>query len=110
MPSTSELACAYACLILHDDGLALSEENIAKLTSEAGVSVESYYPGLFSKMASGMDMGSILQSTIGSASSPSGPAVAGANAGAGVEAPSEAKEEAKAEEEEEEEAEFDLFD
>ncbi|KAG7610278.1 hypothetical protein ISN44_As05g022980 [Arabidopsis suecica] len=48
--STSELACTYAALILHDDGIEISAENISKLVKTANVNVESYWPSLFAKL------------------------------------------------------------
>ncbi|EFH50462.1 hypothetical protein ARALYDRAFT_489313 [Arabidopsis lyrata subsp. lyrata] len=38
--STSELACTYAALILHGDGIEIT----------ANVNVESYWPSLFAKL------------------------------------------------------------
>ncbi|KAL8431771.1 hypothetical protein Efla_004993 [Eimeria flavescens] len=48
-----ELLCTYAALILSDEGLEISAENIQKLVSASGGSVESYLPGLFARALQG---------------------------------------------------------
>eukprot|EP00775_Hariotina_reticulata_P005648 gene5648-5887_t len=50
--STSELACVYAALILHDDGLEITADNINSIVKAAGVTVEPYWPSLFAKLFS----------------------------------------------------------
>ncbi|XP_020876077.1 LOW QUALITY PROTEIN: 60S acidic ribosomal protein P1 [Arabidopsis lyrata subsp. lyrata] len=47
--STSELACTYAALILHGDGIEITVKHI-KLVKKANVNVESYWPSLFAKL------------------------------------------------------------
>ncbi|CAN6970256.1 unnamed protein product [Brassica rapa subsp. trilocularis] len=47
MSNTSELACTYAALILHDDGIEITA---TKLVKAANVNVESYWPSLFAKL------------------------------------------------------------
>ncbi|CAK9310696.1 unnamed protein product [Citrullus colocynthis] len=46
--STSELACTYAALILHGDAISIAAEKISTLVNAAGLTVESYWPSLFS--------------------------------------------------------------
>nr|GLL44152.1 60S acidic ribosomal protein P1-like isoform X1 [Ipomoea trifida]GMD74405.1 60S acidic ribosomal protein P1-like [Ipomoea batatas]GMD80926.1 60S acidic ribosomal protein P1-like [Ipomoea batatas]GMD81959.1 60S acidic ribosomal protein P1-like [Ipomoea batatas] len=48
--SIGELACTYAALILHDDGIPVTAEKIAALVKSANVTVESYWPSLFAKL------------------------------------------------------------
>ncbi|CAN6704656.1 unnamed protein product [Malus baccata var. baccata] len=49
--SISEIACTYAALILHDDGIPITAEKIATVVKAANITVESYWPGLFAKLA-----------------------------------------------------------
>mmetsp|Transcript_38285 Transcript_38285/g.63362 ORF Transcript_38285/g.63362 Transcript_38285/m.63362 type:complete len:118 (+) Transcript_38285:44-397(+) len=112
----SELACVYAALILHDDGLEVSAENISSLLKAAQVETEAYWPTLFAKLCKGKDIGSMLSAGGGGggaiAVSGGGGDVAGAAAGGDAAAPAEEKkkEPEPEPEEEEEEMGFDLFD
>uniref|UniRef100_A0A803NTR7 60S acidic ribosomal protein P1 n=1 Tax=Cannabis sativa TaxID=3483 RepID=A0A803NTR7_CANSA len=47
--SIGELACSYAVMALHDDGVPA--EKIASLVEAANLKVESYWFGLFAKLA-----------------------------------------------------------
>jgi len=55
----SEIACVYAALILHDEGLEISAENISKILKASNVTVEAYWPTLFAKLCKGKDMGAM---------------------------------------------------
>ncbi|KAG8663690.1 hypothetical protein MANES_01G240101v8 [Manihot esculenta] len=48
--SIGEVACTYAALILHDDGIPITAEKIAQIVKAANVTVESYWPSLFAKL------------------------------------------------------------
>ncbi|KNC82240.1 hypothetical protein SARC_05468 [Sphaeroforma arctica JP610] len=106
--SIAELACSYAALILHDDDAEISTENIEKIVSAAGVKIDSYWYGLFSKALSGSDVNQLL-SAVGSASA--GPAAGAAPASGDAPAAAEKAAEPEPEEEsEEEDMGFGLFD
>merc|ERR1711924_483148 len=87
--STSQLACTYAALILHDEGMAINADNLKALTSASGATVESYWPMLFEKALGGKDINDLI-TTVSSAGG-------GGGGGAVEEAAEEAKEEEKKE-------------
>merc|ERR1712025_1346602 len=104
--ATSELACVYAALILQDDGLEISAENLNTLIKAADVECDSYWPGLFAKALEGIDIKSLV-SNVGAGGG--APAAAGGAAAGGEAAAEEAPaEEAKKEESEEEESDDDM--
>ncbi|KAK2976441.1 LOW QUALITY PROTEIN: hypothetical protein RJ640_015564 [Escallonia rubra] len=55
MSSVGELACTYACLALHDDGIPVTAEKITTMLKVANVTVESYWPMLFAKLVQDID-------------------------------------------------------
>jgi len=121
MASNDELACIYAALILHDDGISITADKIATILKAAGVSVEPYWPTLFAKALDGIDIGSLLGSLGSAASAASAGPIAsgggGAAAAAAAAAPVEVEEEevkedkkAESEEESDEDMGFSLFD
>merc|ERR1711907_306 len=99
--SAGELGCTYAALILHDDGLEITEENLKTLLNKAGVQYESYWPSLYAKMLKSNDIAELIAKPSGGgggggAVAAAGGAAPGADGAAGA---------AAAEEEEEEEEE-----
>merc|ERR1712097_236921 len=82
--STSQLACTYAALILHDDEMAITAENIKTLVNAANVEVETYWPGLFAKALDGKDINDLL-TTVSSGGGGGCAAAAGDGAAAAVE-------------------------
>ena len=114
----SELACVYAALILHDEGLDITSENITKILKASKVECEAYWPTLFAKLCKGKDMNAMI-SAVGSGGGGGGggggdaaPAGGAAPAAGGGAAPAAAakKEPEPEPEEEEEDMGFDLFD
>merc|ERR1711981_675367 len=50
---SSELACTYAALILHDSDMEINVDNLNKAS---GVAVEPFWPGLFATALQGCDV------------------------------------------------------
>merc|ERR1711988_664256 len=98
--SAGELGCTYAALILHDDGLEITEENLKTLLNKAGVVYESYWPSLYAKMLKSNDIAELIAKPSGGGG---GGGAGGAVAAAGDAAPGAAAAAAEEEEEEEEE-------
>jgi len=94
-------ACTYAALILADDGLDITSENLQALLEASGVEVEAIFPKLFSKAFEGKDVGAYFLN-IGGASAGG---VAAPVAAAAAEAPAAGKEEKKGKKEEKKEEE-----
>lgn len=87
-----ELCCTYAALMLHDDGLEITGEKLAKVIKTSGNEVEPYWPMLFAKALKGQNIDDLLSNL----ASAGGPAVAAGGPAAAVE--EAVKEEEKKEE------------
>ncbi|KVI07536.1 60S acidic ribosomal protein P1-like [Cynara cardunculus var. scolymus] len=111
--AVSELACTYASLILHDDGIPITSEKIATLVSAANVSIESYWPSLFAKLCEKKSLEDLIMN-VGAGGGGAAVAVSAPSAGGGAApaaaapAAEEKKEEAK--EESDDDMGFSLFD
>jgi len=66
----SELACVYAALILHDEGLEITPEAISKILKASKVECEAYWPTLFAKLCKGKDMNSLIMAVGSGAAQP----------------------------------------
>ncbi|GAV73253.1 Ribosomal_60s domain-containing protein [Cephalotus follicularis] len=111
--ANSEIACTYATLILHDDGISVTAEKIAALVKAANVTVESYWPSLFAKLAENRNIEDlILNAGSGGVAAPAAMAAApAAAAGTVAAAPSvEDKKEEPKEDSDDEDLGFGLFD
>ena len=108
--STSELACTYAALILHDDGLDITVDNINAIAKAAGVEIEPFWPPLFAKLFATKSVGDLICNVGmgGGGGGGAAPAAGGAAPAAGAKAA--AAPEPEPEPEEEEAMDFDLFD
>ncbi|KAJ1623428.1 60s acidic ribosomal protein-domain-containing protein, partial [Pavlovales sp. CCMP2436] len=107
---SSELACVYAALALHDDGVEITAEKISSMLSAAGVTVEPYWPSLFAKLCVGKDLGAMISSIGAAPSAGAAAAPVAAAAGGGAAPVAAAAKAAEPEEEEEEAGDFGLFD
>ncbi|KAG6391867.1 hypothetical protein SASPL_149629 [Salvia splendens] len=109
--SVGELACTYAALILHDDGIPITPEKISTLLKAANLSVESYWPSLFAKLCEKRNVEDLIMNVGAGGGGGAVAAPAGGAGGAAAAAP--AAEEKKKEEEKEESDDdmgFGLFD
>ncbi|CAN4110649.1 unnamed protein product [Withania somnifera] len=111
--SFGEVACTYACLILHDEDIPITAEKISAIVKAANVTVEPYWPLLFSKLAEKKNISDLLMNVgaggggAAAVAAPIGGATAGGGAAAAP-AAEEKKEEPK--EESDEDMGFSLFD
>ncbi|EOY23697.1 60S acidic ribosomal protein family, putative [Theobroma cacao] len=101
--ATSELACSYAALILHDDRIPITAEKIVTLVKTAKVPVESYWPSLFTKLLAKRNIDDIIMNVgSGGDGAPVAAAAASVGTGAGAAAASTPAVEEKKEEDKEE--------
>ncbi|KAI7754263.1 hypothetical protein M8C21_033540 [Ambrosia artemisiifolia] len=111
--SIGELASTYACLILSDDGIAITAEKIATILKAANVECESYWPSLFGKLAEKKNIEDLIVNVGaggGGGGAPAAVAVPAAGGAAAAAPAAEEKKEEKKEESEDEDMGFSLFD
>ncbi|CAA0817104.1 60S acidic ribosomal protein family [Striga hermonthica] len=108
--SVGELACTYAALILHDDGIAVTAEKIATLVKAANLTVESYWPSLFAKLCEKKNIEDLIVN-VGAGGGGSAVAVAApAGGAAALAAPVEEEKKEEPKEESDDDMGFSLFD
>ncbi|XP_076904522.1 large ribosomal subunit protein P1-like [Bidens hawaiensis] len=111
--AVSELACTYASLILHDDGISITAEKIATLVSAANVAIESYWPSLFAKLCEKKNLDDLVMNVgaVGGGAAVAVAASAGGGCGAAVaDAPAAEEKKEEAKEESDDDMGFSLFD
>ncbi|KAJ4830900.1 ribosomal protein P1A [Turnera subulata] len=112
MACVGEFACTYASLILHDEDIAITAEKIASLVKAANLSVESYWPSLFAKLAEKRNVADLIVN-VGAGGGGAAPVAVSAPAGGAAAAAAPAADEKKEEEPKEDTDEdmgFSLFD
>ncbi|KAL2556382.1 60S acidic ribosomal protein family [Forsythia ovata] len=112
--SVGELACTYACLILHDDGIPVTAEKIALLVKAANVTIESYWPSLFAKLCENRNIEDLVMNVGagggGAAVAVTAPAGAAGGGAAAAAAPAAEEKKEEPKEESDEDMGFSLFD
>lgn len=71
-----EVAVAFASLILHDDQVPITAENISKVLDAAKIEVEPFWPKIFADLLDGKNVSEMLMNCGGSGAA-AGPAAAG---------------------------------
>nr|GME18607.1 60S acidic ribosomal protein P1-like [Ipomoea batatas] len=107
--SIGELACTYAALILHDDGIPVTAEKIAALVKSANVTVESYWPSLFAKLCEKRNIEDLIMN-VGAGGGGGAVAVAAPAAGGAAPAAAAPAAEEEPKEESDDDMGFSLFD
>merc|ERR1719498_2131733 len=82
-----ELAVSYAALMLHDDGLDITAEKLAKVCKDSGNDVEPYWPMLFAKALKSHKIDNLLAGLGAAGGAPAAGAPAAGGAAAAEEAP-----------------------
>ena len=54
------LACSYAMMILHDEGLGVTAEKMQKLIVASGIEIEGYWTKIFAANMDGVDLSDLM--------------------------------------------------
>ncbi|XP_012568784.2 large ribosomal subunit protein P1-like [Cicer arietinum] len=99
--------------MLHNDGIAITAEKINTILKAAGVTVVSYWPSLFAKLAQNKSIDDLVLNASaagGAAVAVSAPAAAAAGGAAAAAAPAAEAKKEEAKEESDDDMGFSLFD
>ncbi|KAK7350946.1 hypothetical protein VNO77_10018 [Canavalia gladiata] len=111
--ASSEVACTLAALILHDEDIQITADKINTLVKAANVSVESYWPSLFAKLAQNRNIDDLVfncGAAGGGAVAASAPAAAAGGGGGAAAAPAAEEKKEEPKEESDDDMGFSLFD
>ncbi|CAH9086830.1 unnamed protein product [Cuscuta europaea] len=108
--SIGEVACTYATLILHEEGIPVTAEKIATVVKAADVQVESYWPGLFAKLCAKKNIDDLIMNVGGGGGGAVSVSVAAPSAASAAAAPAAEEKKEVVEEESDEEYGMNLFD
>nr|XP_012567499.1 60S acidic ribosomal protein P1-like [Cicer arietinum] len=108
--SAGELACIYSILMLHNDEIAITAEKINTILKAAGVTVESYWPSLFAKLAQNKSIDDLVLNAGAAGGAVSAPATSAAGGAAAAAAPAAEAKKEEAKEESDDDMGFSLFD
>ena len=92
------LACTYAALLLHDEGIDITDKKISAIIKVAGLKVESFWPTLFAKTLADRNVADLLVAQGGSSAPSQGQSSAAPADNAASKPAAEAKKEVKKEE------------
>ncbi|XP_078423381.1 large ribosomal subunit protein P1-like [Cetorhinus maximus] len=109
MASTLELACIYSVLILHNDGVTVTEDKLNALIKTASVTIEPIWPSLFAKALANIDINSLICNVVAGGSVPAAAAAVSTAAPIAAEKIKVEKKQEKSEESDDEMG-FGLFD
>ncbi|KAF9431358.1 60S acidic ribosomal protein P1 [Entomortierella beljakovae] len=106
----SELATAYAALILTDDGVDITADKLQTLLKAADVEVDAIWTTLFAKALDGKDVAGMLSNVGAGGAAPAAAAGGAAAGGAAAEAEKAEEKKEEAKEESDDDMGFGLFD
>ncbi|XP_038649727.1 60S acidic ribosomal protein P1-like [Scyliorhinus canicula] len=98
MVSTSELACIYSALILHDNEVTVTEDKLNAMIKTAGVTIEPFWPSLFAKALANIGVNNLICNVGAGSSAPAAAAVVSNAAPVAAEGKKEEKKQEESEE------------